>query len=109
MRLVLTQYLDADPVDVADRLEGAVVDGLDAAAARIAMHRHDVVTEFVDQGLRVHRGLEVLDGSELRVSGGERFTTLEIVVPWTSEDPGAKLLAANAFANTVAHHVRTAA
>ena len=37
------------------------------------------------------------------VSGTDRLTTLEFTVPWTTADrDGKKLLASNAFANTVA-------
>ena len=110
MHLKLTQYLDADPVVVADRLQSAIAHGLDAAASRIATTRDDVVTEQVAEGIRLTSGLQMLEGSELRVSGGSRLTTLEIVVPWTAADhDGAKLLAANAFAHTVGTEVVAAA
>ncbi len=106
MHLILTQYLDAEPVAVASELPRAVVHGLNAAASRIAEERDDVVTEQVTGGIRVNRGLQILDGSELRVTGGNRLTTLEIIVPWTAADcRGAKLLAANTFAHTVATEV----
>ena len=67
------------------------------------------MTEQTAEGIRVRRGLQILDGSELRVGGSSRFTTLEIVVPWLAgDDNGIKLLAANAFAHTVAAEVRAA-
>jgi len=110
MHLTLTQYLDAEPVAVAGELERAIVRGLDAAATRVTAERDDVVTEQTADGIRVRRGLQILDGSELRVSGSSRFTTLEIVVPWLAgDDNGVKLLAANAFAHAVAAEVRAAA
>ena len=110
MRLLLTRYLRADPADVANQLDHAVDRGLDAAASRIAAERDDVATEQIADGVRLHGGLQLLDGSELRVSGGHRFTLLEVVVPWTSADnDGAKLLAANTFAHTVAIEVDAAA
>lgn len=109
MKLKLTQYIDANPGDVTGRLKEAVGQGLDAAATRVSAHRDDTMTEAFDGGIRVERGLGLLDGSELRVSGSERLTTLEIAVPWTAADSGTKLLAANAFANTVANEIRPAA
>ncbi len=110
MKLILTQYVDTEPEAAADKLQQAVVEGLSAAANRIAADRDDVVIEQLPDGLCVHGGLEVLDGSELRLGGVDRLTTLEIVVPWMAADHnGAKLLAANAFAHAVATEVRTAA
>ena len=110
MKLILTQYLGVEPAEVAGKLEEAVVHGLDAAAGRIAAERDDVVTERVTEGIRVHGGLQILDGSELRVSGDDQLTILEFIVPWTSVDSdGTKLLAANVFAHTVATEVDAAA
>jgi len=105
MRLILTEHLDAEPRAVADNLAKAVALGLDAAASRISEQRHELVFETVDEGLRVHQGLSLLDGSELRVSGRPHLTTLEIVVPWAVDSSGAKYLAAHTFAQTVAAEV----
>ena len=110
MHLTLTQYLDAEPAAVAGEIERAIVSGIDAAATRIDAVRDAIVTEPTADGIRIRRGLQILDGSELRVGGSSRFTTLEIVVPWLAgDDDGVKLLAANAFAHTVAAEVRAAA
>lgn len=110
MNLTLTQYIDADPGDVADSIERTLVHGLDAAASRIDAVRDDVVTEQTTTGIRIQRGLDILDGCELRVSGSPRLTTLEFFVPWTPLDSnGTKLLAANTFAHAIATEVRTAA
>ena len=86
MHLVLTHYLDAEPSEVAERLEGAVLAGLDNAACRIAVRRGQTVTEPVADGIRVVGGLDLLDGSELRVGGETRLTTLEFTFPWRSGD-----------------------
>jgi len=110
MRLTLTEHLDAEPVAVAEDLTRAVLVGLDAAASRIDAERHEIHLESVEGGVRVSRGLAVLNGMELRVSGTPRLTTLEMVVPWSPSDSnGTKYLAANAFVNTVASEVRLAA
>lgn len=108
MVLTLTKYLDAEAHDVAQKLEGAVGHGLDAAATRIGADRNDVATEDITDGLRVNAGLNVLDGSELHVAGDNHLTTLTINVPWDVTD-NAKLLAAGAFAEAVADEVRHAA
>ena len=108
MVLTLTQYFDAEPVDVAGILEGSLDRGLDAAADRIGAARSDLVTEGIDGGFRVHAGLNVLDGSELHVSGESRLTTLKITVPWERTD-NSKALAANAFAHAIANEVQLAA
>lgn len=110
MNLTLTQYIDAKPDEVAGKLEEAIAQGLDVAASRIASSRDDVDTEHFGEGVRIHGGLRVLDGCEVHVSGGDRLTVLEFTVPWTPVDKnGAKLLAANAFAHTVAVEVDAAA
>ena len=110
MNLILNQYLEADAADVAERLDAAVVHGIDAAATRIAAPRADVTTEHIDDGLRVSGGVDVLDGSELHVEGVDGLTIIEFRVPW---QPGrsveSKLLAANAFAHTVAKEIDAAA
>ena len=107
MKLILNQYLEADPPEVAERLEAAVLHGIDAAATRIDVESADVSTEPLDEGLRVHGGLQILDGSELRIAdGGDGLTILEFEVPWANTGRiEAKLLAANAFAHTVAREV----
>lgn len=110
MKLILTHYLDAEPARVVGDLEHAVVRGLGAAADRIGADRDDVVTEQVTEGIRVHHGLEILDGSELRVGGSSRLTVLQFFIPWTTDDgDGDKFLAANAFAHSVADGVAAAA
>ncbi|MFK8025171.1 MAG: hypothetical protein AB8G26_14525, partial [Ilumatobacter sp.] len=59
--------------------------------------------------VQVRSGLAILDGSELRVSGEHRLTTLEVVVPWTAQDSdGKKLLAASTFIDTVASELARA-
>jgi len=108
MVLTLTQYFKAEAVDVAGILEGALDGGLDAAANRIGAERSHLVTEGIDGGVRVNGGLNVLDGSELRVSGNSRLTTLKITVPWEETD-NSKALAANAFAEAIANEVQLAA
>ena len=109
MLLRLTHYLDAEPDHVAARL-GAFIDrGLDAAARRAGSDRTETETEVFDGGIRVQRGLRLLDGSELRVGGIPELTTLEITVPWNDDDEPDKVLAANSFAQTVAAELRPAA
>jgi hypothetical protein len=106
MKLILNQYVAADPPEVAERLEAAVLHGIDAAATRIDAPHNDVSTEQLDDGLRVTGGLEILDGSELRVTGIDGLTIVEFEVPWSNAGRiESKLLAANAFAHTVAREV----
>lgn len=110
MQLVLTHYVDVDLTTVAGQLEDAISHGLDAAALRIAAHRDDTVTTIVDRGIRVDRGLDALNGSELRLSGNDQLTELTIAVPWSQTDSGtSKLWAANRFAGTVAGSLRPVA
>jgi len=110
MKLILTQYVDAEPVAVNHHLERAVCHALEAAADRIAAPCHDVATEQMTDGVRVHGGLQILDGSEVHVSGEERLTVLRFVVPWTSADrDGAKFLAANTLAHAIASEVAAVA
>ena len=110
MNLILTQYIDAKPGDVASRLDDAIDHGLNVAANRIATPRQEVETEQLSEGVRIRSGLHALDGCEVRVGGGDRLTVLEFVVPWAPEDSdGSKLLAANAFAHSVAIEVDAAA
>ena len=115
MNLTLTRYLDAEPDSVTDKLPEAVEHALDAAARRISVQADHTATDdtLIEQeagSYRMDRGLQVLEGSTLRVSGGPRLTTLEISVPWTADDRHSKkLLAANAFAQAVATEVDAAA
>lgn len=108
MVLKLIKYIDAEPVDIARRLESAIDCGVHAAATRIGADRGDVTMEGIDGGVRVNSGLSALDGSELHVSGVSRLTTLTINVPWEATD-NAKLLAAGTFAETIANEVQLAA
>jgi len=108
MVLTLTHYFDAEPADVTNTINNALGLGLDAAANRIGAIRSDLVTEGITDGVRLNGGLNVLDGSELHVSGESRLTTLEITVPWERTD-NSKTLAANAFAAAIAHEVQLAA
>lgn len=108
MALILTKYIDADPTEVAERLENLVDRGVDAAADRIGADRSEIATEGINGGVRMNSGLAVLDGSELRVGGQSHLTTLTINVPWDATDK-AKLLAAGAFAETIANEVALAA
>ncbi len=110
MNLTLTRYFDADPSDVAQRLEGAVVVGLDSAAKRIAARREATVIEPCTDGVRVLSGLDVLDGAELHVGGESRLTTLEFTIPWQEgDDHNARLLAVNTFAYAIDAEVLPAA
>lgn len=110
MNLVLTHYIDIDMTTVAGQLEHAIGLGLDAAAERIAALREDTVTTVVDRGVRVDRGVDALNGSELRLSGDGQLTELTVAVPWHSTDSGTtKLWAANRFAGTVAGSLRPVA
>lgn len=110
MHLVLTHYIDTDAATVVDRLRAAVTAGLDAAAARMATRRDDVVTEATGDGLRIRHGVTALDGAELHVSGDHQLTELRITVPWQATDSGTpKLWGANRFAGVVAEQLRTAA
>jgi hypothetical protein len=68
------------------------------------------VIEPCTDGVRVLGGLDLLDGSELRVGGESRLTTLEFTIPWQEgDDHNARLLAANTFAYAIASEVRPAA
>jgi len=110
MNLTLTQYIDAKPGDVASRLDDAIDHGLNVAASRIAATREAIETEELSEGIRIRSGLSALDGCEVLVSGGDRLTVLDFVVPWSPEDSdGSKLRAANAFAHSVAIEVDAAA
>ena len=110
MNLILNQYIESEAADVAEKLESAVAHGVDAAATRIAAPRDELTTEQLDDGLRVRGGLHVLDGSELHIEGVDGLTILEFTVPWVNDATvESKLLAANAFAHTVAMEVDAAA
>jgi len=106
--LTLTQYFDAEPAEVAGLLEGSLDRGLDAAATRIGADRTELIAENVEGGIRINSGLDVLDGSELHVSGESRLTTLRISVPWERTD-NSKALAATTFAEAIAQEVQLAA
>ncbi len=110
MNLLLTHYIDIDMTTVAGQLEHAIGLGLDAAAERIAAPREDTVTTVVDRGMRVDRGVDALNGSELRLSGNGQLTELTVAVPWHSSDSGtSKLWAANRFAGAVVGSLRPVA
>lgn len=110
MHLTFTLHVDRAPREVTDQLERAVSTGLDAAAERLNVGRDATRTEATGTGLRVIHGVRELDGSEIRVSGTDRLTTLEIAVPWSDEDAGSpKLWAANRFAAVVVDEVSVAA
>ena len=64
--------------------------------------------EGIVDGVRLNSGLNILDGSELHVSGESRLTTLKITVPWEHTDKS-KALAASAFAHAIANEVQLAA
>jgi hypothetical protein len=115
MQLTFTTYLDRSPDEVQDRLADAVSAGLAAAADRIdsssvtspPLSPHTVANAT---GLEVH-GLDILEGAEINWEGDARFTTVRVVVPWTSNDSasGKKLLAANRFAQVLSAEARSAA
>lgn len=110
MQLVFTHYVDSLPIDVEARLDRAVSTGLDAATDLVMDDRDQTQTAAIDRGLRVTQGLTALDGAEIRVSGNDALSTLEIVVPWSQLDVGTpKLWAATRFAAVVADEVRPAA
>lgn len=108
MVLTLTQYFDAEPGHVANKLHSALNRGLDAAADRIGATRSDLLTEGITDGVRLNGGLNILDGSEIHVSGEYRLTTLQITVPWEHTNES-KALAASAFAHAIANEVQLAA
>jgi hypothetical protein len=115
MQLVFTNYLDRGPEEVQRRLVDAVPAGLAAAAARIGSSSvtslpassHAVANAT---GVEVH-GLDILEGTEINCEGDAGFTTVRVVVPWTSGDSasGKKLLAANRFAQVLSAEARSAA
>ncbi len=110
MKLIFTHYVDSLPTDVEARLDQAVSTGIDAATELVVDGRDETQTASIDRGVRVTRGLTVLDGAEVRVGGTDELSTLEITVPWSELDVGtAKLWAATRFASVVADGVRPAA
>ena len=110
MKLFFTHFVDSLPADIEANLARAVATGLDAATELVADGRNETHTSAIDSGLRVTQGLTALDGAEVRVSGTDRFSTLEISVPWSKPDTGtSKLWAATRFASVVADEVRLAA
>ena len=103
MRLTFTHYIADDPSSVTDRLDDAVVAGLDAAADRTQAPRRATVTTHTDDGLHVDDGLDTLAGTHLTVLGDDRFTEVRVEIPWSQFDAGTtKLWAANRFAGVVA-------
>ncbi len=110
MRLVLTHYIDSAPEEVQTHLGPAISSGLDQAAQFASDPREETIVESTDQGVRVHKGLSSLDGSEVRVAGLEGLTRLEVSVPWSDADAGTpKLWAASRFASSLADAVGAAA
>ena len=110
MKLVLTHYVDSAPGTVDRNLSHHIAAALDDAATRVGGERVDTRTEAIESGLRVTAGFDVLDGSEIRVSGTDRLTTVEIAVPWSGTDAQShKLWAANRFASSMADRVLAAA
>ncbi len=106
MKLIFTQYIDADPDAVSARLVTAVTAGLDAAAERAAAPRVDVVTTPIRDGLQIEGGLDTLTGTELTVGGSHRLTELRVEIPWSPHDSGTtKLWAANRFAGVLAEQL----
>ena len=110
MNLTLTQYVDAAPDVVATRLADAIGRGLTAAADRLNQPTEEIMFDSRDGAVSVERGLDVLAGTQVRVSGEPRLATVEVIVPWSSDDrDGRKFRAANIFAHTIGREVRPAA
>ena len=110
MQLILTQYVDATPDSIERDLSRFVSTALDAAADRVDAGRVQIETQEIERGLRVVAGLGVLDGSEVRVSGDDHLSAIEVVVPWSRGDAEAhKLLAVNRFAWALVDEVDAAA
>jgi hypothetical protein len=110
MRFLLTYYVDADPSTVEGELAQAVSRGLDSAAELVGDARNETQTETIEGGIRVNGGLDALNGSEIRVSGTDRLTTVQVAVPWSDSDIGSpKLWAAARFAGVVTDEVGLAA
>lgn len=110
MKLIFTHYVDAAPEAVEGKIKHAVATGLDTAAHSLDCDRQETQTESVDMGLRVRGGLPMFVGSEVRVTGTDRLTTVEVAIPWADTDAGtAKLWAASRFADVVAHQAGLAA
>ena len=115
MQLVFTSYLDRSPDEVRSRLGHAVQAGLAAAAALIdssSVTPLPLSTPTVANttSVEVH-GLDILEGAEINWEGDAGFTTVRVVVPWTSADSasGKKLRAANRFAQVLSAEARSAA
>jgi len=110
MKLLFTHFVESLPADIKENLYQAVATGLDAATELVADARNETHTSVIESGLRVTQGLSALDGAEVRVSGTDQFSTLEISVPWSEPDAGtSKLWAAARFAAVVADEVCLAA
>jgi len=102
MKLTFTNYIDAEPTTVSERLDAAVSAGLDAAAARVATRRRDTVTTSTGGRLRIESGLDPLAGTDLTIGGSDRLTEVRVEVPWSPSDSGTtKLWAANRFAGVL--------
>lgn len=109
MKLTLTHYIDTDKSQATRRLDAALARALDSATLRVAGRRDDTVTTSLDDGVRILRGLDVLEGSELHLDGVEHLTEIRIEVPWAPSDSGTtKLWAANRFAGVVADELSAA-
>lgn len=111
MNLVITTYFANELDDVAARAEGVVPLALSAAADRVAATQTPETIERKNDGLVVHQGVDVLDGTEVRWSGVEGLTTVEFTVPWPdgADAPGDRVLAANRFVQTFSSELRSAA
>ncbi len=94
MELTLTRYVDATPGSVADQLDHAVTAALSTMAADTTH------TEATPAGLRIVDGPSALDGSEVRVGGTDRLTSVQVAVPWSDSD-GDKLRLANRLAGEI--------
>lgn len=110
MQLTFTRYVDNRPAVVELALDEAISTGIVAAAGRVAADVDAIHTATIEGGRRIETGLAPLEGSEVRISGHERLTVVEIAVPWSGADQQSdKLWAANRFASVVANHLSAAA
>ena len=109
--LVITTYVDCDPVDFEIRSEEAVPAALNAAAQRVSEPRTPSATNAIGGGIVVQGGLDLLNGAGIRWAGVRRLTTVTVTVPWRANDgiDGKKLLAANRFAQVFSAEVCAAA
>ena len=110
MMLTFTHYVDTAPQAIERGLGSAISTGLDAASGLVVDARNETATAAIDGGLRVSGGLDALTGTEIRVSGSDTLSTVQVSVPWSQPDEGSsKLWAAVRFASVVADEVRVAA